>query len=133
MAGAFGLVHGMAFSAVIGRQLIDPWVKFQAVLAFNFGVETVQLVLVTCAAPLLIFFASNRWYHLGRTVSAFAIGLIAAGWMVQRLELLGTASGLAKSVMLTGFVAIPAVAAVALLFAMSLGQRAKTLAFEPCP
>jgi hypothetical protein len=85
MAGCFGLIHGMAFSAVIGRSLIDPWIKAQAVLAFNLGVETVQLVLVAIAAPLLFRLSRLSRYHSFQALAAVSVGLIAAIWVWQRL------------------------------------------------
>jgi hypothetical protein len=94
MAGAFGLIHGMAFSGVIGRQLIDPWVKFQAVLAFNLGVEVVQMTLVLLVAPLLIHFARVRRYHTFRVLISLAVGLVAICWIGQRMQQLGASTDL---------------------------------------
>jgi energy-converting hydrogenase Eha subunit E len=125
MAGVFGLVHGMAFSAVIGRQLLDPWVKFDAVLAFNLGVETVQLIVIACVAPLLIFLAPHRWYHRGRAFGSLVIGCIAAYWMIQRLAQSGDTAGPTDTMITFGYFAIPAIAATALVYAVSLGQRGR--------
>jgi HupE / UreJ protein len=120
MAGSFGLIHGMAFSAVIGRQLIDPWVKFEAVLAFNLGVEAVQLALVVVIAPLLVHFARSRRYHNFRTLSALAISLIATYWIAQRLQQLGDTTGLPNIWLGVGSVAVLAIAA-----ALQLGRRSE--------
>jgi hypothetical protein len=120
MAGIFGLLHGMAFSAVIGRQLINPWVKFEAVLAFNLGVEAVQLALVVVIAPLLVHFARSRRYHNFRTLSALAIGLIATYWIAQRLQQLGDTTGLPNIWLGVGSVAVLAIAA-----ALQLGRRSE--------
>jgi hypothetical protein len=110
----------MAFSAVIGRQLIDPWVKFEAVLAFNLGVEAVQLALVVVIAPLLVHFARSRRYHNFRTLSALAIGLIATYWIAQRLQQLGDTTGLPNIWLGVGSVAVLAIAA-----ALQLGRRSE--------
>jgi HupE / UreJ protein len=120
MAGSFGLIHGMAFSAVIGRQLIDPWVKFEAVLAFNLGVEAVQLALAVVIAPLLVHFARSRRYHNFRTLSALAISLIATYWIGQRLQQLGDTTGWPNIWLGVGSVAVLAIAA-----ALQLGRRSE--------
>jgi hypothetical protein len=124
MAGSFGLIHGMAFSAVIGRQLIDPWVKFEAVLGFNLGVEAVQLALVVVIAPLLFLFARTRQYHVFRAFCALAIGLVAANWIAERLRQLGDASGWSTIALLGGGTAMLTVAAIAIAAALQLGRRA---------
>jgi hypothetical protein len=121
MAGSFGLIHGMAFSAVIGRQLIDPWVKFEAVLAFNLGVEVVQLALVVVIAPMLILFARTRQYQVFRAFCALVIGLVAANWIAERLRQLGNASGWSTIALLGG--AMLAAAAIAIAAARQLGRR----------
>jgi hypothetical protein len=94
MAAVFGLIHGLAFSGVIGRQLIDPWVKFQAVLAFNLGVEVVQITLVLLIAPLLIHFARVRRYHTFRALASLAVGLVATCWIGQSMQQLGASTDL---------------------------------------
>jgi HupE / UreJ protein len=124
MAGTFGLIHGMAFSAVIGRQLIDPWVKFEAVLAFNLGIEAVQLALVVAIAPLLNLFARTRQYHVFRAFCALVIGLVAANWIAERLRQLGDASGSSTIALLGGSAAMLTVAAIAIAVAIPLGRRA---------
>jgi HupE / UreJ protein len=124
MAGSFGLIHGMAFSAVIGRQLIDPWVKFEAVLAFNLGVEAVQLALLVVIAPLLILFARTRQYHVVRAFCALVAGLVAANWIAERLRQLGDASGWSTIALLGGSAAILSVATIAIAVAMQLGRQA---------
>ena len=122
LALVFGLVHGMAFSAVIGRQLIDPLLKFEAVLAFNLGVETVQLGLVAISAPLLLFLASRDWYHRVRSLAALASGLVAAIWVVQRLVGMNVVAAPAGMTGLVGYLVVPAAAAGALMLAMRLGR-----------
>jgi hypothetical protein len=94
MAAVFGLIHGLAFSSVIGRQLIDPWVKFRAVLAFNLGVEVVQITLVLLIAPLLIHFARVRRYHIFRALASLAVGLVATYWIGQSMQQLGASTDL---------------------------------------
>ena len=58
-----------------------------ALLTFNLGVESGQLVIVSCAMLLLWVLRrfSDRYLPQFKTVSAYAIGCIAAMWLLQRI------------------------------------------------
>ncbi|MGH6647446.1 HupE/UreJ family protein [Aquabacterium sp.] len=80
MAMAFGLVHGQAFSASLsGAGLL--WQQHAlALLAFNLGIELVQLVMVLVLLPLLWWFQSRfpiagAWFRRGVGVLAFGAAL----------------------------------------------------------
>jgi hypothetical protein len=80
MALAFGLVHGQAFSASLsGAGLL--WQQHAlALLAFNLGIELVQLALVVILLPLLWWLQSRfvhagAWLRSGVGVLAFAAAL----------------------------------------------------------
>lgn len=87
MAMAFGLVHGQAFSASLsGAGLL--WQQHAlALLAFNLGIELVQLVMVLVLLPLLWWFQSRfsragAWFRRGVGLMAFGAAL---WWAHDRL------------------------------------------------
>lgn len=87
MAMAFGLVHGQAFSASLsGAGLL--WQQHAlALLAFNLGIELVQLVMVLVLLPLL-WWVQARFPRTGtalrQTAGWLALGA-AAWWARDRL------------------------------------------------
>lgn len=116
MALAFGLVHGMAFSASLSSAGLTPAQHAQALLAFNLGIEAMQLAAVAVALPALLVLAKARpaWYApVRRTLALLGAGL-ATLWVMERTGLLdpGYAGWL-------GDAALPA-ALVALLWLGSL-------------
>lgn len=87
MAGGFGLIHGLAFSASLNGAGLSAWQHAQALLAFNLGIELMQLALVLLVLPLLLL-SVRRWpraHRAGRLASAAAAGCLAAYWVVERL------------------------------------------------
>jgi hypothetical protein len=91
MALAFGTVHGMAFSSSLSGAGLTPWQHAQALLAFNLGIETMQLLAVALVLlPLLALgHARPAWLALLRRVLAAAAGALALVWMAQRLPAAG--------------------------------------------
>jgi hypothetical protein len=85
IAGGFGLIHGLAFSSVIGEHLNSAWEKARAIAGFNLGIEAVQMLIVLVAAPALIALARTRAYPRLRLVGAGCAGLAAIVWMTLRL------------------------------------------------
>ena len=89
VAFAFGLLHGFGFaSALIDIGLPQHDVPL-ALFAFNVGVEVGQLVfiaallgLIRLARQVVPVFAEVRV----RTATSYAIGSIAAFWLLERLS-----------------------------------------------
>lgn len=88
MALAFGLVHGMAFSANLSGAGLTPWQHAQALLAFNLGIETMQLIALAVALPPLLVLGALRPVAYGHARRALALlsGALAVAWIAQRLE-----------------------------------------------
>ena len=85
-AVGFGLLHGFGFAG----GLVDAGLPLSdvplALVSFNLGIEAAQLAVVVTvwlaagvAKPL--FFASDRWR---RQVPAYAVGSLAAMWLIER-------------------------------------------------
>lgn len=88
VSGAFGIVHGLAFSESLVGLSLTPFVKGLAVLGFNLGVEGAQLAVMACALPVLIV---SRWrvFHALRIGAMACTAVLAAIWILERAN--GTA------------------------------------------
>ncbi len=96
VSSSFGLLHGFGFAAVLGETGLPQTEIPTALLFFNLGVEAGQLVFV---AAVVAFYQAFRW--IGRslfdrdlsidalrslqTPVAYAVGALAAFWMVERV------------------------------------------------
>lgn len=85
VAAGFGLVHGLSFSQVIAGGGLDGWHKAAAVLGFNLGIETVQLLVVMVTAPWLILLARAGRYTPVRLAGAAFAGLASLAWALERV------------------------------------------------
>ena len=90
VAFAFGLLHGFGFAGALAELGIPRGDIPVALLSFNAGVETGQLVFVAAA---LVLFAGLRTVALHprgwmRLVPAYAIGSLASVWFLQRCALM---------------------------------------------
>jgi hypothetical protein len=82
---AFGLLHGLGFAGALGIDARWSWDLLWSLLAFNLGIEVVQLALIALLFPLL---ARLRRTNLGgRAVAATAAATAVVGmvWFVERL------------------------------------------------
>ena len=86
VAAGFGLVHGLAFSQVIAGGGLDGWHKAAAVLAFNLGIETVQLLVVAVTAPWLILLAKSGRYTPVRVAGAAFAAVASLAWALERVS-----------------------------------------------
>lgn len=85
IAGFFGLVHGLAFAATLSRLGLGGWDRFAGILAFNLGIETMQVLVVAAILPSLMLMSRTPAYAVLRTGGAVFAGLAAVGWIVERL------------------------------------------------
>jgi HupE / UreJ protein len=84
IAGGFGLVHGLAFATTLSGFGFDSLTMASSVLAFNLGIECVQLVIILAAMPWLVLLARSRVYGPFRTAAAAMTGIAAAAWFMDR-------------------------------------------------
>jgi len=95
MALAFGAVHGLAFSASLSGAGLSMGQHAWALLAFNGGIELMQLALLAAVLPPWLFIA-RQWPQAAGPLrrAAAAAGLLAAGlWLSERLGAGGWAQG----------------------------------------
>lgn len=87
MAFAFGLLHGFGFAGALVELGLPQTDIPLALLAFNVGVELGQLAFI--AVILTAVHSLRRIVMIPRRAiigSAYAIGIVAAFWSVQRLD-----------------------------------------------
>lgn len=91
MALLFGLIHGLAFSASLSGAGLTIWQHVQALLAFNLGIEAMQLMLVALVvAPLLLLQRASAGGYRRLRQGAALLGLaLALLWAAERAGLMG--------------------------------------------
>jgi hydrogenase/urease accessory protein HupE len=96
VAASFGLLHGFGFAAVLGETGLPQTEIPAALLFFNIGVEVGQLLFV---AAVIGIYQAVRWIGKAavnrdlsiealrplQTPAAYAVGMLAAFWMVERV------------------------------------------------
>lgn len=82
----FGLVHGFGFAGALAELGLPANDRLAALLGFNLGVESGQLLVVACVLPLLFALRRPRWYaRVAMPLGSLAIAVLAGGWLLQRL------------------------------------------------
>ena len=86
MAGGFGLIHGMAFSASLSGAGLTPLQHALALLSFNVGIEAMQLALLALVLPPLLMLSrmAPALYAAWRQLAAVAAVVLAGVWIAQR-------------------------------------------------
>ena len=87
VAFAFGLLHGFGFAGALVELGLPQSDIPLALLAFNIGVELGQLAFI--AVLLSAVYCGRQLVTIPRqaiVTSAYAIGIVAAFWCVQRLD-----------------------------------------------
>jgi hydrogenase/urease accessory protein HupE len=86
VAGGFGLVHGLGFAGALREIGLPEDGMASALAAFNAGIELGQLVVVGLVLGGVVFFrtrlSEDAW---ARRVPAYAMGSLAAAWLVERV------------------------------------------------
>jgi hypothetical protein len=85
IAACFGLIHGLAFAATLEELGLGRWERVAGILAFNLGIETMQLIVVAATMPALVLLSRTRAYPFLRIGGALFAGLASLGWIAERL------------------------------------------------
>lgn len=87
IAFLFGLLHGFGFAGALAEIGLPQGEVPTALLAFNLGVEAGQLVIVAVAMMALALLRRTNalWLRPAQTVMSYAIGTIAAMWLIERI------------------------------------------------
>jgi hydrogenase/urease accessory protein HupE len=91
VAFSFGLLHGFGFAGALAEVGLPETDIQLALLVFNLGVEAGQLLFVAGVLALLwlgrrMVVSAPRWLQ---DVPAYAIGSLAAFWLIQRVAAFG--------------------------------------------
>ena len=87
VAFLFGLLHGFGFAGALAEIGLPQSEMPTALLTFNLGVEAGQLVIVavTMAALWALGKVKPAWLKPVQTIGAYAIGAVAAMWLIERV------------------------------------------------
>ena len=86
VAFAFGLLHGFGFAGALAEIGLPEGEVPIALLTFNLGVEAGQLVIVATSLALLALLRrfALPYFARSRVAFSYAIGSIAAFWLIER-------------------------------------------------
>ena len=118
IAAFFGLIHGLAFATTLSQLGLGRWERVAGILAFNLGIETMQLAVVAVTMPTLILMSRTRAYTFLRIGGALFAGFASLGWIAERLFGLHNSAGVVVDI-----VASHAVWIVVILFLASSSCR----------
>ena len=90
IAAFFGLIHGLAFASTLSNLGLGPWDRLFGILAFNLGIETMQLLVVALALPSLLLLSRTPAYPWLRISAALFAAFAACGWISERLLSIST-------------------------------------------
>lgn len=87
VAFLFGLLHGFGFAGALAEIGLPQGEVPMALLTFNLGVEAGQLIIVGAAMALLAIIrrAGEATSRRAQSISAYAIGTVAAMWLIERV------------------------------------------------
>jgi hypothetical protein len=115
IAAGFGLVHGLAFAALLGALDLGRESLVTELLGFNLGIELAQLIVVALMMPSLMLLSRTRLYPAVRITLASGGLVLAAAWLAERTTLISTnpLDGMAEGLVAHPFVVAAAVACLA--------------------
>lgn len=125
MAGGFGLLHGLAFSASLTGAGLTPGQHALALLAFNLGIEAMQLLIVLAVAPPLLLLARTALRVFSR-LQALIAGTAALAALMLIAERLGFGPAGAGDALAAAAAAGPALAGLLWAAALLAAHRSRT-------
>jgi hypothetical protein len=84
LAGAFGLVHGLAFASTLAGSGINGRELARTLLGFNLGIELAQLIALALVVPWVLLLAATPAFAGFRFIVAMAGALLSATWFAER-------------------------------------------------
>ncbi len=86
VAAGFGLIHGLAFAAVLSELSLGAGEMALSILGFNIGIELMQLFIIALVVPWLILLSLTAFYQWIRITGATLAALAAAAWLAERVS-----------------------------------------------
>ena len=90
IAAGFGLMHGLAFAALLGQIDLGRGSLVTELFGFNLGIELTQLLVVALVMPSLLVLSRTRAYPAVRLALAALGVVLAAAWLAERTTLINT-------------------------------------------
>ncbi|MBE7172630.1 MAG: HupE/UreJ family protein [Williamsia sp.] len=84
IAGGFGLIHGLAFAAVLSNLELSSGKLALSILGFNLGIELMQLFVILLIVPWLLLLSKTPVYRWIRITGALLAAIAALAWIIQR-------------------------------------------------
>jgi len=84
IAAFFGLIHGLAFASTLNELGLGQWERLAGILAFNLGIETMQMAVVIVVLPSLILMTRTVAYSTFRVCSGLFAATASLGWIAER-------------------------------------------------
>jgi hypothetical protein len=84
IAFAFGLVHGLAFSAIVLEFGLSHFRFILSLLGFNLGIEAMQILLLVLTLPWILMAATSKHYLILRNILGILGISISASWLFER-------------------------------------------------
>jgi hypothetical protein len=85
IAAFFGLIHGLAFASTLSELGLGRWDRLAGILAFNLGIEAMQMGVVAATLPSLLLMSRTRAYPFLRIGGALFAVAASLGWIVERV------------------------------------------------
>jgi hypothetical protein len=90
IAAGFGLVHGLAFAALLGGLGLHGGALVASLLGFNLGIELTQLLVVALMMPSLYLLSRTPVYGVVRVGTALVALVLSGAWLLDRTTLIGS-------------------------------------------
>lgn len=81
---AFGLIHGLAFSEIVGEFHLSQQLLILSILGFNIGVELMQILLIGMIVPWLVWLAKVGQFAMVKKTFALVGLILSICWFVER-------------------------------------------------
>ena len=92
VSSSFGLLHGLGFAAVLNEIGLPQVEVITGLIFFNVGVEIGQVIFALAVILLLrgtTLIAGGLALQRGRVLAGYAVGCVAAHWLIDRLAAYG--------------------------------------------
>ena len=82
---AFGLLHGLGFASALGIDEQWSWSLLGSLLAFNVGIEAVQLAIIAVAFPLLVLLRRTAAADPATKIVGALVAAVGLFWFAERI------------------------------------------------
>ncbi|MCD2442963.1 HupE/UreJ family protein [Agromyces sp. SYSU K20354] len=82
---AFGLLHGLGFAGALGVDEAWSWELLWSLIAFNLGIEAVQLAIIAVMFPLLVLVRRTAAGRPTTWIAGALVGSVGLFWFVERV------------------------------------------------